>query len=100
MRNLVLLAAAVAALAAASPSLAQNGLPPVIPPAGEWVDIPALAPAVTDAETRAQMNAEIVRAIVDADGDQAAARRAIGAIVARYQEIASPQGARMRTSPK
>ena len=100
MRQFVLVAAAVAALAAASPSLAQNGLPAVIPSADRWVDIPTLAPAVTEPEMRARMNAEIVRAIADADGDQEAARRAIGDIVARYQELASPQGARMRTSPK
>ena len=100
MRKTMLVAAAVAVLAAASPSLAQSGLPAVIPPADRWVDIPALAPAVTEPEMRAQMNAEIVRAIADADGDQEAARRAIGQIVARYQEIASPQGARTRPGPK
>lgn len=100
MRQFVLVAAAVAVLAAASPALTQNGLPAVIPSADRWVDIPTLAPAVTEPEMRAQMNAEIVRAIAAAAGDQEAARRAIAAIVARYQELASPQGARMRSSPK
>ena len=46
------------------------------------------------------MNAEIVQAITAADGDQAEARRAISAIVARYQEAAAAQAARTRPSPK
>jgi hypothetical protein len=46
------------------------------------------------------MNAEIVQAIRDADGDEEAARRAINAIAARYQEAALPQGARGRPGPK
>ncbi|MFC5344742.1 hypothetical protein ACETK8_01260 [Brevundimonas staleyi] len=100
MRKLVVGAVAAAVLSAAAPSLAQTGMPSVIPPAREWVDIPALAPAVTDPDDRARMNAEIVRAIEAADGDQAAARQAIAAIVARYQDAALPQGARMRGSPK
>lgn len=100
MRKLVLLAVAAAILSATSPSLAQNGLPAVIPPAMEWVDIPALAPAVTDRDTRARMNQDIVQAIIDADGDQARARAAITAIVARYQENAQAQGARTRPGPK
>lgn len=99
MRKLVVLAVA-AVLSVATPSLAQNGIPSVIPPAQQWRDVPAIAPAVTDAATRAQMNAEIVEAIAAADGDQEAARRAIAAIAARYQEAASPQGARMRAGPK
>jgi hypothetical protein len=100
MRKFVLLAVAAAILSAASPSLAQAGLPAVIPPASEWVDIPALAPAVVDPDTRAQMNRDIVQAIVQAGGDQEGARRAISAIVARYQSNALPQGARTRPGPK
>lgn len=99
MRKIAFLAA-VAVLAVAGPAAAQAGLPAVIPAASAWRDIPALVPELTDAETRARMNAEIVRAIQEADGDQAAARRAISAIVARYQEIASSQGARTRPAPK
>ena len=99
MRKFVFLAVA-AVLVAATPSLAQNAIPAVIPAASAWVDIPALAPAVTDRETRAMMNQEIVQAIVQADGDQDQARRAISAIVARYQENAQAQGARTRPSPK
>lgn len=100
MRKFVLLAVAAAILSAASPSLAQAGLPAVIPSASEWVDIPALAPAVRDPETRGRMNQEILQAIIDANGDQAQARAAITAIVARYQENAQPQGARTRPGPK
>lgn len=100
MRKLVFLAVA-AVLSAVTPSLAQiNAIPAVIPAAQEWRDVPALAPAVTDADTRELMNAEIVRAIAASDGDQEAARRAIAAIVARYQENASSQGARVRPGPK
>ncbi|WP_426042717.1 hypothetical protein [Brevundimonas sp. TWP2-3-4b1] len=99
MRKFVFLAVA-AVLVAARPSLAQTAIPAVIPVASAWVDIPALAPAVTDRDTRALMNQEIVQAIVQADGDQDQARRAISAIVARYQENAQAQGARTRPSPK
>ena len=99
MRKFVFLAVA-AVLSAATPSLAQVLLPSVLPAAEAWVDIRTLAPAVTDPETRAQMNAEIARAITAADGDDVAARRAITAIVNRYQDIASPQGARVRPGPK
>ena len=99
MRKFVFLAVA-AVLVAATPSLAQTGMPAVIPAASAWVDIPALAPAVTEPETRALMNQEIVQAIAQAGGDQEQARRAISAIVARYQENAQAQGARMRPSPK
>jgi len=99
MRKLVFLAAA-AILASAAPVTAQTALPAVIPSAQLWVDIPGLAPAVTDADTRALMNAEIVRAIAEANGDQTRARAAITAIVARYQENASAQGARTRPGPK
>lgn len=99
MRKLVVLTVA-AVLAAASPVLAQTGLPATIPAASEWRDIPALAPAETDPEVRARMNAEIVEAITAADGDQAAARQAVSAIVARYQEAASSQAARTRPGPK
>ena len=100
MRKFVFLAV-VAALSAATPSLAQiNAIPAVIPPAAQWVDVPALAPAVTDGDTRELMNAEIVRAITAANGDDEAARRAIAAIAARYQENAAPQGARVRPGPK
>ena len=99
MRKFVFLAVA-AVLVAATSSLAQTAIPAVIPVASAWVDIPALAPAVTDRDTRALMNQEIVQAIVQADGDQDQARRAISAIVARYQENAQAQGARTRPSPK
>lgn len=102
MRKFVFLTAA-AVLAAASPTMAQNvpaAIPVVIPMPMDWVDIPALAPAVTDRETRARMNQEIVNAIIEADGDQDAARRAIAAIVNRYQENAQAQGARTRPGPK
>ncbi len=99
MRKFVFLAVA-AVFVAATPSLAQTAIPGVIPVASAWVDIPALAPAVTDRDTRALMNQEIVQAIVQADGDQDQARRAISAIVARYQENAQAQGARTRPSPK
>lgn len=99
MRKLVVLTVA-AVLAAVSPVLAQEGLPPVIPAAAEWRDIPHLAPAVTDPELRARMNAEIVTAITEAHGNQEAARRAISAIVTRYQEAMGPQGARVRPGPK
>ncbi len=102
MRKLVFLAVA-AAIAAATPAPAQTippAIPAVIPMPLEWRDIPALAPAVTDRETRAEMNQEIVAAIIEADGDQEQARRAIAAIVARYQENALSQGARMRPGPK
>ena len=100
MRKFVFLAVA-AVLSAATPSLAQiNAIPAVLPSASQWVDVPALAPAVVDADTRALMNAEIARAIAAAGGDDAAARRAIAAIAARYQEVATAQGARMRPGPK
>ena len=63
MRKFVLLAVAAAVLSVATPSLAQvNAIPAVIPSASERVNVPALAPAVTDPETRAQMSAEIARA--------------------------------------
>lgn len=99
MRKFVFLAVS-AVLVAATPSLAQNAIPAVIPAASAWVDIPALAPAVTEPETRARMNQEIVQAIVQAGGNQDQARRAISAIVSRYQENAEAQGARTRPSPK
>ena len=100
MRKLVFLAVA-AVLSIATPSLAQlNAVPAVIPPANQWVDVPALAPAVTDADMRARMNAEIVRAITEANGDDAAARQAIAVISERYQGRASTQSARMAPSPK
>lgn len=99
MRKLVVLAVA-AVLSSVSPVLAQTGLPSVIPAASEWRDIPALAPTVTDPELRARMNADIVAAITGADGDQPAARRAIAAIVARYEELAGPNDARTRPGPK
>lgn len=101
MRRFLFLAAAAVILSAASPSLAQNVARIDVPPAGQqWVDNPALAPAVTDPATRARMNAEIVAAIAQANGDQDRARAAIAAIAARYQEAASPQGARTRPGPK
>jgi len=97
MHSLMFLAVA-AVLAVASPAVAQ--VPQPIPPADQWRDVPALAPAMTDPDTRARMNAEIVQAIVAANGDQEAARAAITAIAARYQELALPQGARTRPGPK
>lgn len=101
MRRFVSLAVAAAILSAASPSLAQNVARIDVPPPGrQWVDNPALAPAVTDPATRARMNAEIVAAIAQANGDQDRARAAIAAIAARYQEAAAPQGARTRPGPK
>ena len=77
MRKFMFLAVAAAVLSTSAPSLAQNAVPAVIPAASAWVDIPDLAPAVTDRETRVQMNQEIVQAISQADGDQDQARRAI-----------------------
>jgi hypothetical protein len=100
MRKVMFLAVAAVLLSAAPSSAQVAAIPAVIPPASEWVDVPALAPAVTDPDTRAQMNAEIARAIADAGGDDAAARRAIAAIAARYQENATAQGARFRPGPK
>ncbi len=102
MRKFVFLAAA-AVLAAATPVLAQSipaAIPAVIPTPLDWVDIPALAPAVTDRPTRDRMNQEIVNAILQADGNQDQARRAIAVIVNRYQEAAQAQGARTRPGPK
>jgi|GEM_PF-5250160 len=103
MRKLLLLAVAAAATiatAAGTPSLAQEVVRGEIPPPQRWIDRPGLAPAVTDPETRAQMNREIVEAITAANGDEAEARRAIAAIVARYQTQAQAQNARMRPGPK
>lgn len=100
MRKFVLLAVAAAILSAASPSLAQIARVDVSSNAKQWVDNPALAPAVTDPATRARMNAEIVAAIAEAGGDQDQARAAIATIAARYQEAAAPQGARTRPGPK
>lgn len=100
MRKIVFLAVAAVLVAAAPASAQVSAIPAVIPSAADWVDVPALAPAVTDADTRARMNAEIARAIAAADGDDAAARRAIAAIAARYQENATAQGARVRPGPK
>ena len=91
---------AAVALTVAIPSSMQNGLPAEIPSADDWVDIRTLAPAVTDAATRAQMNQEIVQAITEANGDQARARAAILAIAARYQQAAQSQSARVRPGPK
>ena len=72
--------AVAAILAASAPALAQVvELPPVIPAADQWRDIPTLAPAVTDPDTRARMNAEIVQ---------------------RYQNNALAQDARTRPEPK
>lgn len=100
MRKLVVLAVAAAVLSSATAILAQTGLPSVIPVASDWRDIPALAPTVSDPELRARMNAEIVVAITAAGGDQETARRAIAAIVIRYEEASAPQGARTRPGPK
>ena len=100
MRKFAILAVAAVLAVGAAPSLAQDAIPAVIPAAAAWVDIPAVAPAVTDPDTRARMNQEIVQAITAAAGDQDQARRAITAIVARYQEAAQSQAARTRPSPK
>ncbi|MFY7852913.1 MAG: hypothetical protein ACOVQ6_14150 [Brevundimonas sp.] len=100
MRSMTRLAATALVLALAAAPLAAVAAIQQIPPADEWRDNPQLAPAVTDPEMRARMNAEIVQAIRDADGDEEAARRAINAIAARYQEAALPQGARGRPGPK
>ncbi len=100
MRKLVFAAAVAAILSAATPSSAQVAKIDIPSAAQQWVDNPALAPAVTDPATRARMNAEIVAAITDANGDQDQARAAIAAIAARYQQAASPQGARVRPGPK
>jgi hypothetical protein len=95
----VLVGVMVAAMAvAAIPVIAASSQQ--IPPADQWVDHPALAPACTDPVQRAQMNAEIVQAILAADGDEDAARQAIARIAARYQEAAQAQGARTRPGPK
>ena len=99
MRKFVVLAVS-AVLSSASPVLAQAGLTSVIPAASAWRDIPALAPTVTDSELRSRMNADIVAAITEANGDQQAARRAIAAIVAHYEDLAAGQGARTRPGPK
>jgi hypothetical protein len=93
--------AVAAILAASAPALAQVvELPPVIPAADQWRDIPTLAPAVTDPDTRARMNAEIVQVIIASDGDQLMMRAGIVNIVQRYQDNALPQGARTRPGPK
>jgi len=91
---------AVAAILAA-PALAQVvELPPVIPAADQWRDIPTLAPAVTDPDTRARMNAEIVQVIIASDGDQLMMRAGIVNIVQRSQNNALAQDARTRPEPK
>lgn len=87
---------AVAVLGVAVPAVAQDFR---IPPAAEWVDVPALAPSVTSPQSRAEMNAEIVAAIEASNGDEAAARAAILRIAARY-EAEVPQSARVRPGPK
>lgn len=96
------IALAVAAiLAASAPAFAQAvQLPSVIPAADQWRDIPTLAPAVTDPDTRAQMNAEIVQVIIASEGDQLMMRAGITNIVNRYQNNALPQNARTRPGPK
>ena len=102
MRKFVFLAAA-AVLAVSTPVVAQTipvGIPAVIPAASSWVDIPALAPAVTDVSTRQRMNQDIVTAIAQANGNQEEARRAIAVIVNRYQDAAQAQSARTRPGPK
>lgn len=96
------IALAVAAILAASGSaLAQVvNLPSVIPAADQWRDIPTLAPDVTDPDTRARMNEEIVQVIVASDGDQLMMRAGITTIVNRYQANAQPQNGRTRPAPK
>jgi len=83
-------------LAATPAMLAQLGQ---IPSADQWSDHPGLAPSVTSPQARAQMNAEIVRAIAEAGDDPEAARQAILEIAARY-EAEAPQSARSRPGPK
>jgi hypothetical protein len=100
MRTLRLVAASAIAVALMAAPVAATAAAQQIPPADQWRDNPQLAPAVTDPEMRARMNAEIVQAIRDANGDEEAARRAINAIAARYQEAAQAQGARGRPGPK
>lgn len=100
MRTLRLVVASALAVALTAAPVAATSAIQQIPPADQWRDNPQLAPAVTDPEMRARMNAEIVQAIRDANGDEEAARRAIAAIAARYQELAQPQGARGRPGPK
>ncbi|MBX9706892.1 MAG: hypothetical protein K2X61_03040 [Caulobacteraceae bacterium] len=85
---------------AAAPVATGAAIQRVPPEADQWRDNRQLAPAVTDPEMRARMNAEIVEAIRDANGDEEAARRAINAIAARYQEAAEAQAARGRPGPK
>lgn len=96
------IALAVAAiLSASAPALGQVvDLPSVIPAADQWRDIPTLAPAVTDPDTRAQMNAEIVQVIIASEGDQLMMRAGITNIVNRYQANAQPQSGRTRPGPK
>lgn len=100
MRTLRLVAASAIAVALMAAPVAATAAVQQIPPADQWRDNPQLAPAVTDPEMRARMNAEIVQAIRNAGGDQEAARRAIAAIAARYQEAAQAQSARGRPGPK
>jgi hypothetical protein len=100
MRTLRLVAAPVLAVALMAAPVVAAAAVQQIPPADQWRDNPQLAPAVTDPEMRARMNAEIVQAIRDANGDQEAARRAVNAIAERYQNLALPQGARGRPGPK
>ena len=100
MRTLRLAAVSALAVALMAAPVVTTAAVQQIPPADQWRDNPQLAPAVTDPEVRARMNAEIVQAIRDANGDEEAARRAINAIAARYQEAALPQGARGRPGPK
>ncbi len=100
MRALRVFAASALAAALMVAPVAATATAQQIPPADQWRDNPQLAPAVTDPQDRARMNAEIVQAIRDADGDEEAARRAIAAIAARYQEAAQSQAARGRPGPK
>lgn len=100
MRRTLSLVLAAAILSASAPVIAQVvELPSVIPAADQWRDIPTLAPAVTDPETRAQMNAEIVQVIIASDGDQLMMRAGITNIVQRYQNNALAQGARVPHGP-
>lgn len=100
MPTLRLVAASALAMALMAAPVVAAAAIQQIPPADQWRDNPQLAPAVTDPEMRARMNAEIVQAIRNANGDQEAARRAIAAIAARYQEAAQAQSARPRPGPK
>lgn len=100
MPTLRRLAASALALALLAAPVVATAAVQQIPSADQWRDDPSLAPGVVDPQVRARMNAEIVQAIRDANGDEADARRRIQAIAARYEQEHGPQGARTRPGPK